>query len=268
MKRLAILTLVALFCLPVWAQTTLEAHPCAITLAWDAVEGASFYDIYLDDAFVVRLSDGETAWRIDGLEGWRDYKVSWAARDVDNKDLDVHIENVTTEGWDGEYVWVNTSDDDNDGRMKELRMRVRTVDDPVYGQYPEISIVTGGVPYRFFPIFDLGQEVAGWIDWDSDTDYGECYRQCAALINTMDINPSDWKLERIEISPSRVYMAVTSRAMIVFQAHTDSTFEFYENGEGRRCLRYMMGGDDVFRMVAFMNPVDGSPAYVLEEVLG
>ena len=66
-------------------QQVLDATGCYVV--------PGLVDIHIHGAMGADFSDGETAWRIDGLEGWRDYKVSWAARDVDNKDLDVHIEN-------------------------------------------------------------------------------------------------------------------------------------------------------------------------------
>ena len=47
---------------------------------------------------------------------------------------------------------------------------------------------------------------------------------------------------------------------------TDSTIRFFYNDEGKRCLEYRMDGDSLFMKIAFMNPVDGSPVYVLEEV--
>ena len=55
----------------------------SFTLEWDEVEGSLWYDIYID--------------------GNREYKVSWAARDGENNNLDVSIQNCRTLSWDGEY---------------------------------------------------------------------------------------------------------------------------------------------------------------------
>lgn len=122
-----------------------------------------------------------------------------------------------------------------------------------------------GKEYRFFPIFNPGEEKGSWIEWDDDSYYAESYRKCAELINRSPVNPSRWKLNSMRISPSEVFFSVSSKAF-GFIADTDSSIRFFYNDEGDRCLEYRMDGDSLFMKIAFMNPVDGSPVYVLEEV--
>ena len=265
MKKIAAIMLVLAASFSAFAALSVRSLANSFTLEWDEVEGSLWYDIYIDDGFIARLDSSQLCYTVENLDGNREYKVSWAARNGENNNLDVSIQNCRTLSWDGEYRWVNTSDDDNRGKMKTLTMRVKSAYDPGYGQYPEIYVVRDGKEYRFFPIFNPGEEKGGWIEWDDDSYYAESYRKCAELINSSLINPSRWKLNSMRISPSEVFLSVSSKAFGL-TADTDSTIRFFYNDEGRRCLEYRMDGDSLFRKIAFMNPVDGSPVYVLEEV--
>ena len=239
MKKIAAIILVLAASFSAFAALSVRSLANSFTLEWDEVEGSLWYDIYIDDGFIARLDSSQLCCTVENLDG-----------------------NIS---WDGEYRWVNTSDDDNRGKMKTLTMRVKSAYDPKYGQYPEIYVVRDGKEYRFFPIFNPGEEKGGWIEWDDDSYYAESYRKCAELINSSLINPSRWKLNSMRISPSEVFLYVSSKAFGL-TADTDSTIRFFYNDDGRRCLEYRMDGDSLFRKIAFMNPVDGSPVYVLEEV--
>ncbi len=249
----------------VFADMSVSSKANSLHIEWDAVQDAVWYDIYIDDSFIVRLDSSQFSFTVANLEGNREYKVSWAARDGENSNLDVSIQIHKTLSWEGTYRWVNTSDDDNRGRMKTLVMKVKIADDPLYGQYPEIYVVRDGAEYRFFPIFNKGEERGEWIDWDENAPYAECYRKCAELINSSVLNPSEWKLVSMSFSPSSVAFSVSSKAFGL-TADTDSAICFHYNEKGKRCLEYTMDGDFLFKSIAFMNPVDGSSTYVLEEI--
>lgn len=265
MKKIAAIMLIIAVSFSAFAALSVRSLANSLALEWDEVEDVVWYDIYIDDGFIARLDSSQLSFTVENLEGNREYKVSWAARDGENNNLDVSIQKCRTLSWDGEYRWVNTSDDDNRGKMKTLTMRVKSAYNPEYGQYPEIYVLRDGKEYRFFPIFNPGEEKGSWIEWDDDSYYAESYRKCAELINRSPVNPSRWKLNSMRISPSEVFFSVSSKAF-GFTADTDSSIRFFYNDEGERCLEYRMDGDSLFMKIAFMNPVDGSPVYVLEEV--
>lgn len=263
MRKTAALAAIALSCAVLGAaEVDVEPAPNAVELSWAEVEGAVHYDIYIDDVFRARLAADETSARVESLPGDEEVKVSWAARDGGDNNLDVHIEMVTTGSWDGEYVWTNSTGDDNKGKVREIRMSVEMKDDPRVGQYPEIRISTPDGWVRFFPFFDFDSIPADFTKYKEDTPGHAAFRAFSDMFNTLGISPSRWKIDRMEVSPTRVRMECTMKA-VGLSVKTWATLELKEDESGAKTLVYTMGGDPIYEMAAFMNPVDGSSTYVL-----
>lgn len=244
---------------PVLSLHALAADPVpnGFSLSWDKVDGAVYYDIYVDSVFVERLGFDTFSHVVDDLLADHAYQVAVAARDGGNRDLEAWFAEVRTGSWDGEYLWVNPTDEDNHGLVKELRMRVETDYDPVYGQYYRLSIVRDGVPYQFFPLYPLGGLAPQWTSYKDDSIQAEVYRKCSELINTSRmLKPSSWRVGRIELQKNGFVFTVVSRAFGI-KVETVNTFSFrLENGV--RKLDYRVGGDDLFMSIAFVNPEPGS----------
>ncbi len=104
MKRLLLIVFL-LICLitPVLGDEfvfhSLEAYPTQLYMIWSAVEGAEYYDIYLDRAPLKRVQGGTMAFIGDEenpLESQRSYEVLIIARQTGDIDLAYLSERITT----------------------------------------------------------------------------------------------------------------------------------------------------------------------------
>ena len=119
MKRIMILLALALLTI-VSAYASLDAsataEPSAVEFEWNAVDGASFYDIYSGEEFIARLPSDARSYHHGGLDSGKEYSFSIAARDASNNTLEAAFLKAETGWWDGIYEWRNLTDDDNRGR--------------------------------------------------------------------------------------------------------------------------------------------------------
>ena len=88
MKKIAVIMFVLAASFSAFAALSVRSLANSFTLEWDEVEGSLWYDIYIDDGFIVRLDSSQLSFTVENLEGNREYKVSWAARDGENNNLD------------------------------------------------------------------------------------------------------------------------------------------------------------------------------------
>ncbi len=240
--------------------------PNGINLAWESAEGAVYYDIYIDSVFIARLDSRCLSYTVKDLLADHEYQVAIAARDKENNDIASWFSEAASGSWDGEYLWVNSTKDDNRGLMKELRMVVKTVHDPEYGQYYNVPVIRDGKSYRFFPLYPLGYAAPQWTKYDADSPEAEVYRKCSQMINSSSIlKPSAWRVERIKLDYDGFSFTVISKASGI-EVESINTFSF--RLDGQRCkLDYSIGGDRMFMSIAFVNPEPGSDGiYTLERI--
>ena len=243
-------------------------RPTGFVVAWEEVEGAEWYDIYVDNGFVARLENDVFSYEIGNLLSNKTYDISFAARDEGNNTLLAEFSTNTTTSWDGTYVWNNPTKNDNKGRVKKLVFKVKTVLDPAYGQHQEIFILSDdGAEHRIFPLYDFNDERAGWTDYDDGTEQAAAYRLNAERFNTSSIVPSSWRVSKIFLGHDHIEVTVETKAFGI-TLDTMVIYDFIVDEAGCRNLVFRMDGSSLVRTFVFFNP-DGTRddgAYVLKNL--
>lgn len=230
-----------------------------VTLDWKSVEGASWYDIYNGDEFIVRLGADENSYRIEHLDQNEDFRFVMGARDEDNATLDAEAVSVRTGSYEGRYCWINPTDSDNHGRLKDIVFNTALREDDGYGQYMEISIDDEeGRRHVIFPLqsFDSSWD---WIDYDSDQSEAVAYRLNCERFNTMGINPSRFRVSSVNLSTDSISIVIVSRAFGI-SVETTSTYTFGVDEEGPYLI-YSTTGNGLARSALFKNPADRENPY-------
>lgn len=266
MRGRALFSFILIFIISSLDAVSLAPTPYGARLKISSPSDTVYTDIYVDNGFIARLDGSESSYEITGLESDREYLLSIAYRDAYNSDLDAEFVYFETGNWDGEYLWKNMTDDDNKGRVRELRLSVKTVHDEKYGQYNEVYYDIDGTAYRIFPLFDFGQPVS-WVDYDADTPQAICYRTNAEKFNKSGINPSRWRLTRMEVSPLN---AVSHVETVAFGISIDCTidFSFFLDDEGKKHVSFLFEGPSILRTFLFYSPNGESEdgAFILDEI--
>lgn len=249
-------------------NTKVESFPTSISLSWDPVEGAVYYDIYNGQTSVARLPSDARSYTVTKLFSNESYDLCVAARDAENRDLASEWVSATTTEWDGIYEWVNLTKNDNKGKMKTFRLRLETVRDEVYGQYLSMFIVNDdGSELRIFPLFDFGSEESGnWVDYDDKGRTGTAYRENAERFNTSIFKPSKWRVDRIVIDydSTSAYIQTSAFGIIV---DTETTYNLYIE-DGKRKMSFTTTSESsLAESVLFHNPNPGEgEAFILTEI--
>ena len=260
MKRIMILLALALLTI-VSAYASLDAsaaaEPSAVEFEWNAVDGASFYDIYSGEEFIARLPSDARSYHHGGLDSGKEYSFSIAARDASNNTLEAAFLKAKTGWWDGIYEWRNLTDDDNRGRMRSLRVRVETAEDPVYGQHHRLyMIMDDRSEARIFPLYDFGDPKSGqWESYKGDGTAATAYRLNADRLNTSIINPSKWRLDSITLGPDHGSAHVETRAFGITADIIASYRLFVEDGIMK--MEYSTAGSGAAEAILFCNPNPG-----------
>ncbi|MBO8436402.1 MAG: hypothetical protein IAA97_05440 [Spirochaetes bacterium] len=233
------------------------AQPSAVIFNWNEVDGAEYYDIYNEDTFIVRLPYDTLSYRKDNLLSNTSYNFSIAARDSENNTLDASFLTIHTDCWDGIYEWVNRTDKDNRGRMKNLRVRVETAYDPEFGQYHKLYMpMDDGSETKIFPLYDFSDPRAGeWVDYKDKGEAGTSYRINADKLNTSVFNPSKWRLDKLTIGNDYGSAYVQSRALGI-TADTISSYHFFIE-DGMKKMEYRTEGKGIAASILFKNPNPG-----------
>ncbi|MDD4012309.1 MAG: hypothetical protein PHI83_09195 [Sphaerochaetaceae bacterium] len=150
--------------------------------------------------------------------------------------------------WSGEYLWVNPTSKDNKGKCKELHFKVIC---PSEGCCEIFSIIDGQ-SYRMFPIISESQMNVSF-DWDSDTEQGISYRKNAEVFNTTSFKPDRWKVTDVAIGESE-YSVKVQTEVAFFKVSTFTRYSFVIE-DGKRKLKYTLGGDGLAKTGLFRNPV-------------
>lgn len=248
-------------------NATLSTHPTSLSLTWDSVDGATFYDIYNGNDFIVRLDGSERSYTIKDLDSEKSYSIALAARDSANNTLEsLWLDGITT-SWDGVYLWLNKTNHDRDGRIKEIRMRIKHVVDFTYGQYNEVYLCINGEELKIFPLFPFGSEEAShWHKYKEDTVGGKSYRANAGLFNTSKMTPAKWKISRIVIDRDSTYAYIQTSALS-FIFDTVSSYKLFEV-DGKMYMEFNTESEQsIVNNALFKNPNPGEgDSFILERV--
>ncbi len=244
-----------------------EPLPTGVDLSWDSVEGAAFYDIYADSRPVARLGADARSYEIGSLDSDTRFSICVAARDSGNNDMEAAWADVVTGSWDGVYRWVNETDSDNGGRMKELTLRIETGHDAVYGQYLNVFIVNAdGSEARIFPLYPLGSDEAGrWEDYGGDSIAATSYRINMELFNTSPFRPTRWRLERVVIDydSTSAYIQTSALGLTV---ETETTCRFFME-DGVQKFSFDTKASGIANAVIFRNPnPDEGDAFIFSKI--
>lgn len=216
----------------------LADFPNQVLISWDRVDGAVWYDLYLDDQPIRREKSSTLVGRIgsneEALQSNKEYQVIVAARDAKNVTLDATRFTVHTSSWAGHYYWENLTSNDNHGRCRSLHLEVRDTTDGIemYGYFadaPEIA-------RKLFPLLPLAQEYPEF-SYHGNTEVEKAYRANAAVFNTTSIEPKTWKIEEVEVKNTFFRTKVISRVgALAFKTETVLSLEVSETGEKRVLL--------------------------------
>ena len=263
MKKLLILIFIALMPIGLFAALSHEVYTNNVKLSWDKVDGAVYYDIYVDTTPLVRLLNGELTYTVKSLDQNKSYTITMGARDANNNTLYAAKVSFTTGSYDGIYRFVNISNDDNDGKLSQLEFKaILTEDDR--GQYMSISYPIDGKYLPFFPFtpFDGPWK---WIKFKADKDISKVYKDICRKINTLDITPTEFRPDNVEISTDRVILKITSKA---FGIKVATTTEFlFKSDETGTYLIFQTDGSDLAKKALYKNKNSSNPyAFRLEKI--
>lgn len=240
--------------------------PTSLRLSWEEVPGAVYYDVYVDGSFIVRLDSSVHDYEVRNLLSGRTYELSFAARDQDNNTLEAQFATLETGYWDGTYKWVNPTNEDNDGLVKDLEFRAHTVVDDKYGQYIEVYTSYEGKEYRIIPLYDLDELTSEWTKWDAQGPEAETYRVYASRFNTSSFTPSKWKLGKINFDSDVIYNSILSKFMGI-EVETVSIIRFDMDRDGKMTMSLQFEGGNLVKKFMFMNPeVDSDGIYTMQKV--
>lgn len=244
-----------------------ESHPTSLSLSWDKENGTVYYDIYNGQNFVARLDKDARSYTIAGLDSDKSYQIALAARDNSNNTLSsIWLDGKTT-SWDGVYLWTNKTDDNNKGKVKELRMRIAHVNDDLYGQYNEVYLYYNGSELKIFPLFPFDSEDAKvWHKYKEDSIGGKSYRSNASLFNTSSMSPSKWRISKIVIDRDSTYAYIQTSALS-FIFDTVSSYSLYEK-DGKKFMEFKTESEqNIVNNALFKNPNPGEgDAFILERI--
>lgn len=256
MKRL--LTAILLFCitLPVFSAgmelVSVVAYPTQLQLQWTAVDGADYYDVYLDRVPMARIRNG---YRVvlgsneEPLASHREYEVLVAARKEGNIDLASATAMAQTGGWEGRYRWVNRTKQTNKGRATQLDFRVTWEDgayriEGLFDQWRDL-----------FPLVSpamIGQQ----FSFDGEQAAQLAYLNNMQIFNTTSVKPVWWKVVSSSSTPNSCVVDVRSRAAGI-EVVTRTTFRFVVTDEGASELHLITSADGVASLSIFRSPNPG-----------
>ena len=271
-KRLLNIVLLLLISVSLYsASMTLNADiaPTSVSLSWSSVAGTVYYDIYKDNEFVARLDSSSHSYNVEKLLSNKSYTFSIASRDEKNNTLAAARVSATTDSWDGIYQWINKTDENNKGKLKEIILSVETNVDDTYGQYYRISYKKENGDYIcIFPLFDFDDKSAfEWHKYKENSVPGNSYRVNAELFNTSPFKPGKWKVHSIVIDSNSTTAYIQTSA-IGMEFLTTTVFEFYENESGMKFLSLdTKGAQKIVEDYLFKNPNPGEgDAFILSRI--
>jgi hypothetical protein len=261
-QLMAVFLLLPFFALFAMEGTETKKFPNQVEISWSPEKNATYYDIYLDGESLERLPATVFSTCIGSNENplcsLTDYMVIVAARDGKNNTLCYVQIPISTTGWDGSYRWHNTTDNDNNGKCREL---VLVVTEDAGGRKIFCDFSGNGL-VLLFPLFPFASEYPT-VDFQSEEPEAVAYRLNASVFNTTSFTPKSWKIKKMESTVSSVTTLVETMVSNM-RFTTESTFCFrvsktgekqivlHNSGKGIaswgmfRCPEKNSGGDFVF----------------------
>lgn len=158
--------------------------------------------------------------------------------------------------WDGTYQWVNNTNKNNWGKVKDITIRVESVsEDYLYNLF----LVLDGEEYRIFPlILPSSSSYESWHDYDEKSAEGEAFRKNNKRMNTTPIAPGKWKMGESTVTEDSIRTTVIASAFnIKITTEVEYLFSLDENGSKQ--LTFSMDADqDIAKGKFFQNPEKGS----------
>ena len=241
-----------------------EATPDGAILSWAFVNEAKHYDIYVNNDFVARV-DGTNTYTLTGYDQNKALQIIIGARSEHNETLDSELVALNTSTWEGVYRWINSTSDDNDGKMKELTLKVVLKTDPQYGQYNEIWSAFNGEWRKIFPIGELTGNY-GWLEFKGSKDIELTYRLNCERFNTTSFSPSKWKIDKIILLKNTCGVEIITKAA-GFQFKSKTTYTFKVNENGKRVIEFLNIGSGLAEHGIFYDPSlsRDDPFYLVEQ---
>ena len=229
-----------------------KATACSIEVTWTMIEGADYYDVYLDQVAMGRVRDG---WRAtigsndDPLSSHRQYEVMVVARTRGDRELAFASAVVETGGWEGHYRWVNQTKSTNKGKATQLDFRVSSIDGKlrIEGFYDQW--------YDLFPLVEESM-IGHQFDYDGKSSFESAYRNNVQTFNTTSIKPVWWKVVSSTSTANSCTVDVRSRARGI-EVVTRSTYRFVVTDEGKRELHFTTTADGIAALSIFRSPNKG-----------
>ncbi len=158
--------------------------------------------------------------------------------------------------WDGTYQWINNTNKSNWGKVKDLTLRVESVDeDYIYNMY----LILDDGEYRVFPLVEPSSPTySAWHDYDENSSEAEAFKKNNKRMNTTIVPPGKWKMGEIKASEDYIYTTVIASAFNI-EITVMVEYEFSLDENGNKQLTFSMDADqDIAKGKFFQNPEKGS----------
>ena len=230
------------------ALQLVKAFPGGLHISWEAVDGADYYDVYLDREPIIRVQ--KTNLHLTDLEDYRSYQVIVAARKTGNIDVAAFRSEFTTSGWEGAYRWINTTNKDNDGKCRQLDFFVIHQDGSytIYGMYQEDY-------HRLCPLVDT-QLIGIEIPYEGSSAHQRAYRANSEVFNTTSFTPKSWKVTEYMVEDKQIRTKVQTKVGAL-SFTTTSVYSFGVNEDGKRQLIFDTKGTGLASWGLFNSPNSG-----------
>jgi hypothetical protein len=234
------------------AIRTVLSYPNQLLVGWTLIEGADYYDLYLDTVPMARVRGNAITVlgsNEEPLLDHRAYELLIAARKEGDVELGYVTQTVYTTGWEGQYQWVNTTKKDNKGRAKQFDYRV-TWD----GQ----SYLIEGLFDRWYTLYPLVSEdqIGVRIPFDGESESQRAYRNNIQAFNTTKIRPDSWMVVNSSYEQACFTVEVLSTLGAV-KVMTRSLYQFVLNENSQPELHFQTAGDGVAVLSVFRSPNPG-----------
>lgn len=228
-----------------------------VSLSWEKVENAYYYNIYINGELKVTIRDGSVAYDFDKLPQNTRMNFQVKALDADRRVIFAEETQVTTGAYEGRYVWVNPNKKEK--KNKELVFETELAGLWEDGTpYMNIYSVIDGERYKLFPMLPQSEEGWPWIKYNDKGPVAEVYRKYCAIFNTSSIKPSAFQVTDIHIEQNNTYKASVDSKAFGMTVGTDITFEF-DFDEIGPYLKFSLDGSSLVRSFLFKNPEGDDP---------
>ena len=159
--------------------------------------------------------------------------------------------------WDGLYRWDNNTNKSNWGKIKEITIRVKSVnEDYLYELY---LIGQDGSEHRIFPlVLPSSPSYKEWHDYNEDSSEGEAFRFNNKRMNTTIVAPGKWKIKDSSVEGDKINTSIIASAFGM-EITIEIEYLFSLDEGGNKQLTFGMDADqNIAKGKFFQNPEKGS----------